>query len=171
MPSYLKVRRPSPTTASFTVSNASQCTSTPAKALFYLQFLLRACIFVSVLVVCAARLRSSFFAKNGSWVRWTAVWASPLGELACRIADEYSPLVVTVGSVIALYGVFRKGYTGAFYLGIVRIQGCELTIICWLQKSRFLSYGGWGFRRLLLRIRICPRLRRGLFLPLRFRIL
>ena len=121
MPGYLKVRRPSPTTASFTVSNASQCTSTPAKALFCLQFLLRAFIFVSVLAICAARSRSSFFAEDGSWVRWTVVWVSPLGELACRIADAYSPLVVTVISVIVLYGVFRKGYTGAFYLGIVRI--------------------------------------------------
>ncbi|ODM14938.1 hypothetical protein SI65_09690 [Aspergillus cristatus] len=111
MPGYLKVRRPSPTTASFTVSNASQCTSTPAKALFHLQFLLRAFIFVTVLAVCAARLRSSFFAEDGSWVRWTAVWASPFGELACRIADSYSPLVVTVVSVVAMYGVFRKGYT------------------------------------------------------------
>lgn len=121
MPGYLKVRRPSPTTASFTVSNASQCTSTPAKALFYLQSLLRACIFVSVLAVCAARSRSSFFTEDGYWVRWTAVWTSPLGELACRIADAYSPLVVMAISVIVLYGVFRKGYTGALYSGVVRI--------------------------------------------------
>lgn len=135
MPGYLKVRRPSPTTASFTVSNASQCTSTPAKALSHLQFLLRAFIFVTVLAVCAARLRSSFFAEDGSWVRWTAVWTSPFGELACRIADSYSPLVVTVVSVVAMYGVFRKGYTGAFYLGG--------TVEIWIQRLTMIA----GYRR------------------------
>lgn len=112
MAPYLKIRRPSPTTAYFTVSNASQSSSTLAKVLFYLQFLLRAVIFVSVLCIATARLRSTFFWKNGPYVHWTAVWSSPTGQLACRIADAYSSFLVGVVSALVIYGIFRKGYTG-----------------------------------------------------------
>lgn len=113
MPGYLKLRRPSPTTVSFTVSNASQRSSTPAKVLFYLQFLLRAFILVSVLFIDTARLRSSSFAQDGSLVQWTTVWSSPLGQFACRFADAYSSFVMTVISALVIYGVFLRGYTGA----------------------------------------------------------
>lgn len=114
MAPYLKVRRPSPTTAYFTVSNASQRLSTPAQVLFYLQFVLRALVFVSVLFVGGARMRDTFFWQAGSYVDWVAVWSSPPGQLACRIADAYSSWLVAIVSVLVVYGVFRKTYTGAF---------------------------------------------------------
>lgn len=113
MAPYLKIRRPSPTTAYFTVSNASQRSSTPAKVVFYLQFLLRAVIFISVLSIVTARLRPTFFWQDGPYVHWTAVWSSPTGQLVCRIADAYSSFLIAVVSALVIYGVFRKGYTGA----------------------------------------------------------
>ena len=116
MPGYLKIRRPSPTTVCFTVSNASQCSSPPAKVFSCLQFLLRAFIFACVVFVDTARLRSAFFAQDGSFVRWTAIWSSPLGQSACRIADAYSTLVTVVASALVTYAVFRKGYTGALQI-------------------------------------------------------
>ncbi|OJZ89350.1 hypothetical protein ASPFODRAFT_58074 [Aspergillus luchuensis CBS 106.47] len=111
MPSRLILRRPSPTTVSFTVSNASRRTSTPAKAFFYLQNLLRAVIFFCVLLLDAAKFRRTFFMEDGSWIRWTTIWSSALGISVCRIADAYSSAVVVLASAIVFYGVFRKGYT------------------------------------------------------------
>ncbi|GLA62130.1 hypothetical protein AtubIFM54640_002672 [Aspergillus tubingensis] len=111
MPSRLILRRPSPTTVSFTVSNASRRTSTPAKAFFYLQILLRAVIFFCVLLLDAAKFRRTFFMEDGSWIRWTTIWSSALGISVCRIADAYSSAVVVLASAIVFYGVFRKGYT------------------------------------------------------------
>lgn len=115
MAPYLKIRRPSPTTAYFTVSNASQRLSTLAQVLFYLQFLLRAFIFASVILIAAARLRYTSFWQDGPYVDWVAVWSSPTGQLACRIADAYSSLLIAVVSILVIYGVFRKGYTGAVH--------------------------------------------------------
>ncbi|RAK84341.1 phosphatidylinositol N-acetylglucosaminyltransferase [Aspergillus costaricaensis CBS 115574] len=111
MPSRLILRRPSPTTVSFTVSNASRRTSTPAKAFFYLQILLRAVIFFCVFLLDAAKFRRTFFMEDGSWIRWTTIWSSALGISVCRIADAYSSAVVVLASAIVFYGVFRKGYT------------------------------------------------------------
>ncbi|KAK1140847.1 hypothetical protein N8T08_009844 [Aspergillus melleus] len=111
MPGRLILRRPSPATVSFTVSNASRHTSTPAKLLFYFQILLRALIFVCVVFFNIARQRKLFFHRDGSFLRWTVIWSSPLGSYVCRIADTYSPVVVALGSAIVIYGVFRKGYT------------------------------------------------------------
>ncbi|GLB11957.1 hypothetical protein AtubIFM57258_009234 [Aspergillus tubingensis] len=111
MPSRLILRRPSPTTVSFTVSNASRRTSTPAKAFFYLQILLRAVTFFCVLLLDAAKFRRTFFMEDGSWIRWTTIWSSALGISVCRIADAYSSVVVVLASAIVFYGVFRKGYT------------------------------------------------------------
>ena len=113
MPSRLILRRPSPTTVSFTVSNASRRTSTPAKALFYLQVLLRAVTFLCVLLLDAAKFRRAVFMEDGSWIRWTTIWSSSLGISVCRIADAYSSVVVMLASAVVFYGVFRKGYTGS----------------------------------------------------------
>ena len=135
MAPYLKVRRPSPTTAYFTVSNASQRSTTPAQVLFYLQFLLRAFVFASVLFIAAARLRYTFFWQDGLYVDWMAVWSSPTGQLACRIADAYSSLLIAVVSVLVVYGVFRKGYTGTVHFD-VRYERSELTCCVCLQSSR-----------------------------------
>lgn len=112
MPGRLILRRPSPTTVSFTVSNASRHTSTPAKLLFYFQILLRALVFVCVVFFNIARQRKLSFYQDGSFLRWTAVWSSPLGSYVCRIADQYNPVAVALVSAVVIYGVFRKGYTG-----------------------------------------------------------
>jgi phosphatidylinositol glycan class H protein len=114
MPVHLILRRPSPTTVSFTVSNASKHTSTPARVLFYLQILLRALLFLCIVFCDIAKVRHSFFDEDGSLVQWTAVWSSSLGSFVCRIVDAYSSAVVASLSVLLLYCVFRKGYTGIF---------------------------------------------------------
>jgi hypothetical protein len=111
MPVHLISRRPSPTTASFTVSNASRHTSTPAKLFSYFQFLLRGIVFAGVLSFHAARFRHAFFSQD-SFVPWSTVWSSSLGVSLCRIADTTNFAVAALASVLVLYGVFLKGYTG-----------------------------------------------------------
>ncbi|KAL4992623.1 GPI-GlcNAc transferase complex, PIG-H component-domain-containing protein [Aspergillus falconensis] len=110
MPLHLMSRRPSPTTASFTVSNASRQMSTAAKLFFYFQILLRGIVFAGVLLLHAARFRQEFF-SHGSVVPWAAVWSSPLGSFVCRIADTHNFIGIALVSVFVIFGVLRKGYT------------------------------------------------------------
>lgn len=109
---HLTVRRPSTTTVSFTVSNASPRSTLPAKLAFYLQVLVRALLFVCVLLIDTAKLRHMFFLQNGPIVPWEDFWLSRIGSLACRAADAYSWRAVVAASALIIYGVFRKGYTG-----------------------------------------------------------
>ncbi|KAF9893147.1 hypothetical protein FE257_012558 [Aspergillus nanangensis] len=111
MPSRLILRRPSPTTASFTVSNASRHTSTPAKILFYFQILLRAIVFSLVVVVNVAKHRDAFFYQDGTFISWPTVWASAPGVYVCRIVEAYTPWAIALASTAVIYGVFWRGYT------------------------------------------------------------
>ncbi|GES61858.1 phosphatidylinositol N-acetylglucosaminyltransferase [Aspergillus terreus] len=140
MPGRLTLRRPSPTTVSFTVSNASRHTSTPAKILFYFQILLRAVIFAFVVFLNIAALRHSFFNHDGLFVRWPAVWASPLGSYVCRIADTYTTWTVALVSAIVVYGVFRKGYTEESLL-VIRGLGIQTST----SSSTYLSKASTRF--------------------------
>ncbi|KNG85673.1 phosphatidylinositol N-acetylglucosaminyltransferase [Aspergillus nomiae NRRL 13137] len=136
MAGRLILRRPSPTTVSFTVSNASRQTSTPAKILYYLQVLLRALVFVCVVFFNIARLRHSFFNQDGFLVRWNTIWSSPLGSLVSRSVDSYSSWVVVLVSAIIIYGVFRKGYTEESLL-VIRGLGIQTSTssLTYLSKA------------------------------------
>jgi hypothetical protein len=113
MPGRLTVQRPTPTTVSFTVSNAPLRSNSPAKILFGLQILVRAVLFCFVIVVGVTRLRRQFFDKGSLFIiSWEEVWSSPLGAHVCRLVDPYNPWMVAVVSTLGLYGVFRRGYTG-----------------------------------------------------------
>ncbi|KAB8209515.1 GPI-GlcNAc transferase complex, PIG-H component-domain-containing protein [Aspergillus parasiticus] len=136
MPGRLILRRPSPTTVSFTVSNASRHTSTPAKILYYLQVLLRALVFVCVVFFNVARLRHSFFNQNGSLLRWNTIWSSPLGSHVTQTVDSYSSWAVVLVSAIVIYGVFRKGYTEESLL-VIRGLGIQTSTssLTYLSKA------------------------------------
>jgi phosphatidylinositol glycan class H protein len=112
MPGRLKVQRPSPTTVSFTVSNAPQRSSSPAKILFGLQVLLRAVLFFCVISVCIALLRHLVFKGDDGIVSWPIVWSTALGSKLCRFVDSYNPLAIALVGAVVIYGVFRRGYTG-----------------------------------------------------------
>ncbi|KAJ5760471.1 hypothetical protein N7520_007627 [Penicillium odoratum] len=111
MPSRLLVQRPSPTTVSFTVSNAPSRSNSPAKILFGFQVLLRTVLFLCVVVIALARLRHFSFEAEGGFISWPAIWASPLGSHICQLVDAYNPFVVAVMSTLVIYGVFRRNYT------------------------------------------------------------
>lgn len=116
MPGRLRVQRPSPTTVSFTVSNAPRRSNSPAKILFGLQILLRAILFCCVIVVGVVQLRHLYFAEDGQIVRWQDVWSSPLGIKVCHLVDSYNPWAITAVGALVIYGVFRRGYTGMIEL-------------------------------------------------------
>ncbi|PLN85769.1 hypothetical protein BDW42DRAFT_131825 [Aspergillus taichungensis] len=119
MPVRLLSRRPSPTTVSFTVSNASRRTSTPARILSLFQTLLRALVFLFVHIIDIAKLRHSIFQGEGPFLPWNTIWSTPWGALACRIADAYSYGFIAVASAVMIYGVFRKGHTGILVLEVL----------------------------------------------------
>lgn len=112
MAGSLHVQRPSPTTVSFTVSNASRRSNTPAKILFGLQILLRAILLCCVIFVAVARLRHYLFEKNSRIIHWQDVCLGPLASKVCHLADTYNPWVITAVSALVVYGVFRREYTG-----------------------------------------------------------
>lgn len=114
MPARLTVRRPSPTTAQFTVSNAPSRRTWPAKIGFCAEVFLRIFIFISVLFLDASKLRHSVLLNDGGFAIAKDVWATPIGSLACRIADQYPWSVVAGLSTVLIYAVWRKGYTGKF---------------------------------------------------------
>ncbi|KAJ5818611.1 hypothetical protein N7474_004202 [Penicillium riverlandense] len=111
MPGRLRVRRPSPTTVSFTVSDAPSRSNSSAKILFALQILLRGLVFCCAIFAAIARFRHSHFTGNDSIIHWEDVWSSPLGVKMCRWVDPYNPWAVAATSALAIYGMFRKGYT------------------------------------------------------------
>lgn len=112
MPARLTVRRPSPTTVCFTVSNAPSRRTWPAKLAFCAEVLLRILVFIFILLVDAAKLRHSFLAENGLLGLGSDVWSTFLGSFACRIADQYGWSIVASVSALLIYAVWRKGYTG-----------------------------------------------------------
>jgi hypothetical protein len=113
MPGRLRVQRPSPTTVSFTVSNAPLRSNSPAKVLFGLQVLLRAILFCCVIIVGTTRLRHIFFYQDGRFIPWQHVWSTPLGSKICDLVDTYNnPWAIAVISALVIWGVFRRGYTG-----------------------------------------------------------
>lgn len=113
MPGRLRVQRPSPTTVSFTVSNAPRRSNSPAKILFGLQVLLRAILFCCVIIVGTTRLRHAFFYQDGRFIPWQEVWSTSLGSKICDLVDTYNdPWAIAIISAVVIYGVFRRGYTG-----------------------------------------------------------
>lgn len=112
MPGRLKIQRPSPTTVSFTVSNAPQRSSSPAKVFFGLEVLLRAVFFLCVIAAGITLLRHLVFKGDTGVISWPLVWSSALGSQLCRLVDSYNPLAIAVVSTLVIYGVFRRGYTG-----------------------------------------------------------
>lgn len=113
MPGKLRVQRPSPTTVSFTVSNAPRRSSPPAKILFAFQVLIRAILFCCVIIVGITRLRHVFFYQDGRFIPWQDVWSSSVGSKVCDLVDTYNnPWAIAVISALIVWGVFRRGYTG-----------------------------------------------------------
>ncbi|OJJ44342.1 hypothetical protein ASPZODRAFT_18543 [Penicilliopsis zonata CBS 506.65] len=111
MPNRLLVRRPSPTTVSFTVSNASKRSTPSAKLLLVLQVICRILLFTCVLLVGFARLRHSLYGDEAFNLHWNAIWSSRIGAIACRIADTYNLAGIALVSALVIYGVFRRGHT------------------------------------------------------------
>ncbi|CEJ56187.1 hypothetical protein PMG11_02405 [Penicillium brasilianum] len=141
MPGRLTVQRPTPTTVSFTVSNAPRRSSSPAKVLFGLQILLRALLFCCVIVVGITRLRRHFFEKGSLFIiSWEDVWSSSLGAHVCRRVDSYNPWVTAIVSAVVLYGVFRRGYTEESLL-VIRGFGIQTST----SSSTYLSTAATRF--------------------------
>ncbi|KAJ5155019.1 uncharacterized protein N7500_010458 [Penicillium coprophilum] len=140
MPGRLEIQRPSPTTVSFTVSNVPQRSSSPAKILFGLQVLLRAGLFICVIVAGIVRVRTIFFQEDRGVINWPTVWSSPLGSKLCRLVDSYNPLTIAVVCAFVIYGVFRRGYVEESLL-VIRGFGIQTST----SSSTYLSTASTRF--------------------------
>ncbi|CAI7610083.1 unnamed protein product [Penicillium pancosmium] len=140
MPGRLIVQRPSPTTVSFTVSNASPRSSSPAKILFGIQILLRALLFCCVILGLTARLRNLVLLQGENLAQWQAIWSSPFGAHLCGLVDRYNPWAMAVVSVLVIYGVFKRGYTEESLL-VIRGFGIQTST----SSSTYLSSAATRF--------------------------
>lgn len=66
---------------------------------------------------------------------------SSIGGLACWVADRYSWPVITAGSVVVLYVVFRKGYTGSLESFILLFTNWMLIKLCYAEESLLVIRG------------------------------
>jgi len=73
---------------------------------------MRALLFCCVIIAFTARTRNLFFLQGNNMAQWQAIWSSPVGAHVCHLVDRYNPWVITVVSVLVIYGVFKRGYTG-----------------------------------------------------------
>ncbi|KAJ5684021.1 uncharacterized protein N7477_000366 [Penicillium maclennaniae] len=141
MPGRLQVQRPSPTTVSFTVSNAPRRSSSPAKILFGVRVLIRAIVFCCVIIVGTTRSRHIFFHRYGRFIPWQDVWSSSLGSRVCDLVDTYNnPWVIAVISTLLVWGVFRRGYTEESLL-VIRGFGIQTST----SSSTYLSTAATRF--------------------------
>jgi len=168
MPGRLRVQRPSPTTVSFTVSNAPRRSNSPAKILFGLQVLLRAILFCCVIIVGTARLRHTFFYQNGRFIPWQDVWSTPLGSKVCDLVDTHNnPWAIAVVSALVIYGVFRRGYTGMEAKLSVSFVRNLITV---MQRNRYWLFAASASKLPPRPPPISQRPRPGLFLLRRSKI-
>ncbi|KAL1978435.1 hypothetical protein VTN31DRAFT_1294 [Thermomyces dupontii] len=110
MPAHLYVRRPSPTTVCFTVSNAPSRQTWSAKLAFAVEILLRAVFFVLVLMTDAAKLRH-FVSPDFDILQGRIDWTAGVGGMAARLADRYHWSVIAGASALLIYAVWRRRYT------------------------------------------------------------
>ncbi|KAJ5092920.1 hypothetical protein N7456_008781 [Penicillium angulare] len=143
MPGRLRTRRPSPTTVSFTVSNAPHRSSSPTKILFGIQILLRAVLFCCAIVAGLVRLRHLPFEleeRIASWKVVLEILDTPFGSRLCQLVDPYNPWAVTVVCAVVAYGVLRRGYTEESLL-VIRGFGIQTST----SSSTYLSSAATRF--------------------------
>jgi hypothetical protein len=141
-PPRLSIRRPSPTTALFTVSNAPSRSTISSRIFFYSGLLFRCIIGLCVLLIDAAKGRSGVFFQDDS-LAWDLLWETPPGRMACSAADQIDWRVLAIGSSILIYLVFRKGYTGQ--LGPFPIALTDMFWIAQLTRFRGIAAGSTRF--------------------------
>ena len=110
-PTHLTIRRPSPTTVSFTASNAPLRTSLSAHVIFYLTIFLRILLGLSVLLITAAKV-SDNSRFHGVRVHEAAILGGSIARFAASVADKFSWRILIPTTFTIIYVVLRKAYTG-----------------------------------------------------------
>ncbi|EEH20099.1 hypothetical protein PABG_02358 [Paracoccidioides brasiliensis Pb03] len=111
MPSRLSIQRPSPTTALFTVSNASVRSTITSKLLFAVEAVLRILLFAFIVLVNGASVRSFIVVLGNGFIPWDDIWSSSIGTLACHISDRQDWHYICPVIAVIVYLVVRKGHT------------------------------------------------------------
>lgn len=139
MPTRLVVRRPSPTTASFTVSNAPLRQTWAAKLAFGVEIIIRVLGFISIILVNVAKLRRSVvFDYEGLGIP-ADLWLTNVGSLACQVADRYPYSIVATVSTGLMYLVWRRGYTGTHKYA--RVKELVLILVILAEESLLVIRG------------------------------
>ncbi|KGO42577.1 hypothetical protein PEX1_045650 [Penicillium expansum] len=152
MAGRLKVQRPSPTTVSFTVSNAPQRSSSPAKILFGLQVLLRTVLFFCVIGVGIARVRNFFFQEDEESllvIRGFGIQTSTSSSTYLSTASTRFIPTTQIQDIV-IHEAF-KGFEVRFYLAVI-VEGEPDALVVFphmLPKREILEQVWRGSRRCL----------------------
>lgn len=126
---HLSIRRPSPTTVLFTVSNASPRQTITSQALFYLTCLLRVLIATStalLLVIkseCTARTNDTFI-----FLPKCPSWLPRYLSLVVRTAVTSRWQHVAPISLVVLFLCFRRFHTGIFKM--ILLRDSSIIVVC-----------------------------------------
>jgi len=113
-PTHLTIRRPSPTTVSFTASNAPLRTSLSVRVILYLTILLRVLLGLSVLSITAAKFSNSPH-FHGIGVHRGTFLTGLVAHFAASIAETINWRILIPTALGIIYIVFRRGYTGTAF--------------------------------------------------------
>ena len=120
-PTHLTIRRPSPTTISFTASNAPLRTSLSAHIVFYITILLRVLLGLSVLLIASTKL-TDLSQVQGARAHETVYGGDRINYLAAFIAQKSSWRVLIPTTLGIIDIIFRKTYTGTPPRPLSRLQ-------------------------------------------------
>jgi len=112
---HLSIRRPSPTTVLFTVSNASPRQTITSQILFYLTCLLRVLIAASTALLLV--VKSQCTAKTNDidvYLAECPSWLPKYSPILVRTATTSKWQHVAPISLVVLFLCFRRFYTGTF---------------------------------------------------------
>lgn len=154
-PTRLSISHPSPTTISFTVSNAFNRKALSAKFGLLIGIILRITLFVSLVLLITAKCRWIFMPEDEALLEsgWRArvsvlkalreVWLElGVAKVAVRYADGMKGWVLAVGGLGVLKFVVRKWYTGssccAYFCAMSHYCSDTTNDLLSLQKRRFL---------------------------------
>ncbi|KZF25276.1 hypothetical protein L228DRAFT_280528 [Xylona heveae TC161] len=139
VPVRLSIRRPSPTTVSYTVSNAPSRTSFSAQATFYVTIILRVLLAISALAVAVAKFTQVSGAQKvpGAQILFES---TSLGTFSDGIATRFSWKIVFPAVAAIIYAVVQKGYTEESLL-VIRGLGIQTST----SSSTYLSTAATRF--------------------------
>lgn len=127
----LLTHRPTPTTASYTVSTRAPLNTLSSRLLFQLSLALRILVATCILVLSWAKWRATYPDQVARWLGVEdLVLGSAMGKAVLKFADGLKVGWFVPVAMVGLWVCSWRGYTGKFSIPPSTILGTELMAHC-----------------------------------------